>query len=271
MKLGFIGAGRMAEAVIRGLLSAKAVPKNNIIISDKDSSRLKQLSKRYKVKAAESNIVAASSSDIIILAVKPQTMHQVLAELSGKVRPDQLVISIAAGIMLKSLEKYIKKSPVVRVMPNNPCLVGEGVSLISTGTLAQEKDVKSAEKIFSSVGDTIRIDEKHMNAATSLSGSGPAFVYEIVNVLTDGGVEAGLTKDLAAELASKMMLGSIKTVIKTKKAPEELVAMVTSPGGTTIAGLRVLEEGKFKETLKKAIVQAAMRAKEIGEEFERSL
>ncbi len=271
MKLGFIGAGRMAEAILRGLISSKAFLKKNMIISDKDAARSKQISRKYNIKAAESNAEAAGASDVVILAVKPQSMHTALSEIAGKVGPGRLVISIAAGITLKSLEKYLPKVPIVRVMPNNPCLIGEGISALCGGRFAQEKDMKTAEKIFSSVGDTIRVEEKYMNAVTALSGSGPAFVYEAIDALADGGMEAGLPKDLSVRLALKTALGSIKTVIKTKRSPEELKNMVASPGGTTVAGLRALDEGNFKGALKKAVVKASARAREISEEFERSL
>jgi pyrroline-5-carboxylate reductase len=261
----------MAEAILRGLISSKAFSKSNIVISDKDAARSKQISRKYNVRAAEGNAQAAGVVDVIILAVKPQSMHAALSGIAGKVGPGQLVISIAAGITLKSLEKYLPKVPIVRVMPNNPCLIGEGISAICGGRFAQEKDLKTAEKIFSSVGDTIRVEEKYMNAITALSGSGPAFVYEVIDALVDGGIEAGLPKDLSAQLAVKTALGSIKTVIRTKKSPEELKNMVASPGGTTVAGLRSLDEGNFKGALKKAVVKASGRAKEISEEFERSL
>jgi pyrroline-5-carboxylate reductase len=265
MKLGFIGAGRMAEAILRGLGSS------NIIISDKDPARLKLVAKKFGVKAAEDNAEAASSSDVLILAVKPQAMHAALSDICTKIKPGCLVISIAAGITLKSLEKYLPKVPVVRVMPNNPCLIGEGITAICGGKRAEEKDLKTAEKIFSSVGETIRVDEKNMNAVTALSGSGPAFVYETVDALVNGGIEAGLNKDMASRLALKTVYGSVKTLIETKRTPEELKTMVASPGGTTVAGLRVLDEGDFKGTLKKAVVKASARAKEISEDFERSL
>jgi pyrroline-5-carboxylate reductase len=271
MKLGFIGAGRMAEAILRGLISSKAFSRNSIIISDKDTARSKQVSKKYGVAIAENNVEAARRSDVIVLAVKPQSMHNVLSDLAGKVSPGQLVISIAAGITLKSIEKYLAKVPLVRAMPNNPCLIGEGMTALCGGKFAQEKDLKTAEKIFSSVGDTMRVEERQMNAVTGLSGSGPAFIYEVIDALTDGGIEAGLPKDIAAALALKTALGSIKTMIKTKKTPEELKNMVASPGGTTVAGLRALEEANFKGALKKAVIKASARAKEISEEFERSL
>ena len=271
MNLGFIGAGRMAEAIISGLTSRRAVAKKNILISDKDTARVKLVSRKYKLKAAEGNSHVGRSADVIILAVKPQVMAQVLGEICGDVRPGQLVISIAAGITLKSIEKYLPRVAVIRVMPNNPCLIGEGISLITGGRFAQEKDLKMAEKIFSSVGDVSRIDEKYMNAVTGLSGSGPAFVYEMLEALTNGGIEAGLSRETAKKLAERTMLGAVCTVIRTGRTPEELKAMVTSPGGTTLAGLRVMDENGVKQALRKAVVRAAQRAKEISEEFERSL
>lgn len=271
MRLGFIGSGRMADAVISGLTSKRAVAKKNIIIYDKDPSRLRLVSRKYNVKAAAGGIDVVESSDVVVLAVKPQSMAAVLSEISKKIGHDRLVISIAAGITLKSLERSLPGAAVVRVMPNNPCLIGEGISLISGGKLARESHIREAEMIFSAVGVTARIDEKHMNAVTALSGSGPAFVYETLSALTDGGIEAGLTKELAKKLAERTVFGSIMTVMKTGKSPEELKNMVVSPGGTTIAGLRVLEEGGFKSMLRKAVVKAAARAREISEEFDRSL
>jgi len=261
----------MTEAVMRGLVSKKAVPKKNITISDKDPARAKLISKKYGVAMAESNPKAVGSADVVILAVKPQVMRIVLSELSDKIKPGQLVISIAAGITLASIEKYLPKVHVVRVMPNNPCLIGEGISAICGGSLVNESDIRTAEKIFSIVGDTVRVVERYMNAVTALSGSGPAFVYEALEAMIEGGLEAGLPKEMAKKLAEGTMLGSIKTVVKTKKSPEELVSMVASPGGTTVAGLRMLEEGNFKAAMRKAIVRASARAKEMSEEFERSL
>ncbi len=261
----------MAEAIIFGLTSRRAVAKKNIMISDKDPARLKLVSRKYNVKAAGDNKTVVSSSDVIILAVKPQFIAQVLDEIAGSVRADHLIISIAAGITLKNLERHVPRAAILRVMPNNPCLVGEGVSLISAGKLAGEGDIRSAEKIFSPVGETFKIDERYMNAVTALSGSGPAFVYEVIMALTDGGIEAGLPKEMAKKLAERTVFGSIMTVIKTGKHPEELKNMVTSPGGTTIAGLRVMEEHNFKAILKKAVLKSAARAREMSEEFDRTV
>jgi pyrroline-5-carboxylate reductase len=271
MKLAFIGSGKMAEAIIHGLIQSKEVPSKHIFISDKDEQRRSSIAKKYGVIAVSSNAEAISKADAVILCVKPQVMAAVLAELKPAAKAGALFISIAAGITIKSLEKYLTKAAVIRCMPNNPALIGEGITLIAGGTNAKEKDLKIAEKIFMSVGDAERADEKLMNAVTGLSGSGPAFVYETLSAMIEGGIEAGLSKELSKKLAEKTMLGSIKTVIKTKKSPDELRDMVTSPGGTTLAGLRVMEEGKFKSVLAKAVVRAAGRAKEISEEFERSL
>ena len=261
----------MAEAILRGLISLKAFSKKSIIISDKDVARLRLVSKKFNIKAANDNVEVSSASDVVILAVKPQSMHPVLSQIAGKISSSQLVISIAAGITLKSIEKYLGKIPVVRAMPNNPCLIGEGITAICGGKFAQEEDMKTAEKIFSCVGDTIRVEERQMNAITALSGSGPAFIYEAIDALTDGGIEAGLPKEMSSSLAIKTALGSIRTLIKTKRSPEELKNTVASPGGTTVAGLRALEEANFKGALKKAVVRASARAKEISEEFEKSL
>jgi pyrroline-5-carboxylate reductase len=271
MKLGFIGAGRMAEAIIKGLISKKALNKKDIFASDKDTARITYLSDKFGIKTFADNVDAVKASDVILLAVKPQVMAQVLSDISKYIKNDVLVISIAAGITLKSLKKYLTKNPIVRVMPNNPCLIGEGISAIVGGDLANASHIETVEKIFSSVGDVIKVEERLMNAVTGLSGSGPAFVYEVIDAMADGGIYAGLPKELAMQLAQKTVLGSIKTLIKTKKTPEELKTMVASPGGTTLAGLRVMEEANFKSILKRAVVKASARAKEISEEFDKSL
>lgn len=271
IKLGFIGAGRMAEAIIKGLISKKAFNKKDIFASDKDTARKQYLSDKFGIKIFDDNAGVAKSADVLILAVKPQVMAQVLSDISKNVKSDVLVISIAAGITLKSLKKYLTKQPIVRVMPNNPCLIGEGITAICGGELAKPSHLDTAEKIFRSVGDVIRVEEKLMNAVTGLSGSGPAFIYETLDAMADGGIYAGLPKELAMQLAQKTILGSIRTAIKTKKSPEELKNMVASPGGTTIAGLRVMEEANFKSILQKAVVKATARAKEISEEFDKSL
>jgi pyrroline-5-carboxylate reductase len=270
MKLAFIGSGRMAEAMIRGLTSKEYTAKN-IIISDKDENKAVALAKKFGVIRAASNSDAISKAEVVLLCVKPQVVLQVLEELMPLAKGSKVFISIAAGISIKSLEKYLGKAAVVRAMPNNPALIGEGMTAISGGTFAKEKDLKLADKIFSSIGDTVRVEERFMNAVTGLSGSGPAFIYEALASLIEGGIDAGLSKDLARRLAEKTMLGSIKTVIKTKKTPDELKDMVTSPGGTTLAGLRVMDEGGFKKILKNAVVRASARAKEISDEFEGAL
>jgi len=179
------------------------------------------------------------------------------------------VISIAAGITLKTIERYLPQAPVIRAMPNNPAFVGEGLTAICKGHRATERDRKVAEVIFGAVGKVIAVEEKLMDAVTGLSGSGPAFIYAMVESLIEGGVEAGLSETQAKTLAVQTTLGAAKTMAETGKDPAELREMVTSPGGTTIAGLRVLEEGKFKKILRGAVVAATKRAKELSEEYEK--
>lgn len=261
----------MAEAIIKGICSCKLIPSKNIRISDKDPKRSEKLSIDHGVTVASSNTCAVKGANVIILAVKPQVMALVLEDLGKKIGKEQLVISIAAGITLNSLEKYLSQVPVIRVMPNNPCLIGKGVSCISKGKNVNNEHVETAKKIFSSVGDVFEVEEKLMNAVTGLSGSGPAFVYEAISAMTAGGVEAGLSKEMSQKLSELTVLGSVLTVINTGASPEELKNMVTSPGGTTLAGLRVMDEGKFKQTLSSAVVKAAARAEEISKEFDKSL
>lgn len=261
-KIAFIGAGKMAEALIRGLVSSGALSARNIYASDVSSQRLKHLKQEYGVRVESQNVKAAAKADIIILSVKPQVMGEVLKEIGLAVRSSQLIISIAAGINTKSIRKFTGRATVIRVMPNNPALIGCGITAISTG--AKRSDVAIADAIFSSVGATVSIGEKHFDQVTALSGSGPAFVYLFAEALIEGACGAGLKKDVAGKLALDMILGSAKTMKVSGRAPRELREMVTSPKGTTLAGLRALEKHAFKGALKTAIKAAAQRSRELG-------
>jgi len=266
-KIGFIGAGNMAEALIKGLISSKTISKQNIFASDTNAKRLKYICRTYSVRGLEKNTEAAKSADIIVLAVKPQIMRKVLSSLSPAVKKKHMVISIAAGIKVKSIKKLLSKGKVIRVMPNNPALVGEGITAISIPKKSEvsDSDLKVVQKIFESVGKTVLVQEELMDAVTALSGSGPGFAYFFVEALIDGGVAAGLTYNSAKDLAIQTLLGASKTLIESNKKPESLRAMVTSPGGTTQAGLRVLESKDFKKVISQAIVSASRRAKELSE------
>ncbi|MCX5749866.1 MAG: pyrroline-5-carboxylate reductase [Candidatus Saganbacteria bacterium] len=266
-KISFIGAGRMADAIISGIIRAKLFSPKNIYISDKEAQRLKYLSETHKVHVAQDNIKAMLVADIVVLCVKPQHKKNVLDEIREFVESEKLFISIAAGITIGYLEKHLAGCPVVRAMPNNPCLIGEGMTVISKGSSATESDVKTAEKIFSSLGKTVLMDEKFMDAVTGLSGSGPAFVYKFLEGMIEGGVKAGLKKEDAEVLAKQTMLGAVKTVIETRKNPKELCGMVASPGGTTIEGLKILDEAKLIDIVADAVYAAAARARDLSKEF----
>lgn len=268
-KVSFIGSGNMAEAIIAGIIRAKLYPRGKIYITDKNKDRLSHVSRKYGVTIIDDNSQAVSISDIIILAVKPQVMGEVLNQASSSVTSDKLFISIAAGFSISSLEKKLSGAPVIRVMPNNPCLIGEGMSVISKGTNASAVDIRTAEGIFSSIGKTLVLDEKELDAVTALSGSGPAFVYRMVEALEEGGIKAGLSKEHAHVLAMQTALGSIRTLVETGRAPSELVKSVASPGGTTVEGLKVLDEAKFNDIIRDTVYASYLRSKEIRAEFEK--
>lgn len=265
IKIGFIGAGNMAESLIKRLISLSVLPQKNLLASDINIDRLQYISKTYSIETLKSNKDLAKKADIVILAVKPQGMSKILAELYGVISKKQLVISIAAGITIEGIKSILGDTNIIRVMPNNPALVGEGISAISADASVGEKHIKLAETIFDSVGKTLRIEETLLDAVTALSGSGPGFVYYFLEAMIEGGESIGLSHEASRELAVQTFLGSIKTVIETGKSPEELRHMVTSPGGTTLAGLKVFETNNFKEIISKALVQAAKRAKELSE------
>ena len=262
--ISFIGAGKMAEALIKGLLRSKLVSARNIIASDPDRKQLKSIENTYKIRVADSNIKAASG-DIMILAVKPQKMKEVLGELKG-VANNKLVISIAAGIKIATLEKYMPKARIIRVMPNNPCLIGEGISAICEGRKASKKDMDTVRKIFGFAGKVIDVPEGQMDAVTALSGSGPGFIYYVIEAFMDAGRKLGFSGETSKELVLQTFLGSVKTAMITGKSPEVLREMVSSPGGTTLEGLKVLEKGKVKGILVRAVLSACRRAEELSRE-----
>ena len=266
-KIAFIGSGRMAEAIISGIIRNKLFKKSDIFATDKDQKRLKYLSDHFGIKTLNDNIEAVLLADIIVLAVKPQVMNTVLDQIKSSSQSNHLFISIAAGIPIKLLEDKLPGCSVIRTMPNNPCLVGQGITALSKGKNAGSSDLKIANSIFDSLGKTILVDEKYMDAVTGLSGSGPAFVYAFLESLMEGGVKAGLSKEVAKELADQTVQGAIATVIETKKTYSELSDMVASPGGTTIEGLKVLEEARFGEIVSSAVIAASQRAQEIRKEF----
>ena len=265
-RVGFIGAGKMATALARGLVAAGFTTVEQILASDVVPAAKKQFAEETGSRVVDSNADVAAASQILILAVKPQQMSGVLAELKPRLTAQHLVISIAAGIPLKALLAGLgEQTRLVRVMPNTPCLVGESASGFAIGGAATVADKALVEQLLSSVGVAVAVDEKLLDAVTGLSGSGPAYVYQIIEALSDGGVRVGLPRDVATKLAAQTVLGAAKMVLETGQHPGVLKDAVTSPGGTTIAGLHALERGGLRAALMNAVEAATNRSKELGQ------
>jgi pyrroline-5-carboxylate reductase len=263
-KIAFLGGGNMAEALIKGMLSSDVAKSRQMTVTDTSSARLDYL-KKYNINAATSNREAVQQADIVLLCVKPQVMDAVLAEIAGAADSSKLIISIAAGITISRMEKGLTANPrVIRVMPNTPALVLSGAAGLAKGSSATNEDMALALEIFSAVGRAVVVDEKLMDAVTGLSGSGPAFVFTVIEALSDAGVKVGIPRPLALELAAQTVFGSAKMVLETKEHPAKLRDMVTSPGGTTIAGMHELEKGKLRAVLMNAVEAATNRSKELG-------
>ncbi len=263
--VGVIGVGNMAEALIRGLVHSGIVAGAQVVGSHPRTERGTELAGRYGIEVTADNREAARRADILVLAVKPQVMPKVLVEIQGDVKAGALVISIAAGIPIAAIEAKLPQARIVRSMPNTPALVGAGATAVSGGGHATTADLAIAKRIFDSVGLTIILDEYHLDAITGLSGSGPAYIFLIIEALSDAGVKVGLSRHHAQALGAQTVFGSAKLLIETGEHPGRLKDMVTSPGGTAIAGLHVLEAGGLRTTLMDAVEVATRRSRELGE------
>ncbi|MCS5622030.1 MAG: pyrroline-5-carboxylate reductase [Nitrospinaceae bacterium] len=267
-KIGFIGGGNMAEAMIKGLLSASFIEAKNVFVSEPSEAKRDTLHAEYKIKVSADNRELVKKCDIIILAVKPQIVQKVLRDIASLVGRDKLVISIAAGVPIAIMDDVLrggknKKFSIVRTMPNTPALVQEGVTAIASGEHVRKIDVKIAHRIFEAVGRTVDVEEDQLDAVTGLSGSGPAYIFMLIEALSDAGVKMGLSREVANTLTIQTVLGSAKLARESGKHPGELKDMVTSPAGTTISGLHALEEGSFHTTLMNAVEDATLRSREL--------
>ncbi len=263
--IAFLGGGNMAEALIKGLIAAKVAHPERIAVTDISPDRLDHLQKTYGVHKAGGNRDAAAEAQIILLCVKPQVMDPVLKEIAPAIDEKKLVISIAAGIPIARIETALRgKARVVRVMPNTPALVLAGAAALAGGSHATTDDLRLAQGILGAVGRAVIVEEKLLDAVTGLSGSGPAYVFLIIDALSDAGVKAGLPRPLALELAAQTVYGAAKMVLDTGEHPGRLRDMVTSPGGTTIEGLHALEKGKLRAVLMNAVEAATARSRELG-------
>jgi pyrroline-5-carboxylate reductase len=265
-RLGIIGVGAMGSALLTGVLRQGLFAPDQVIINDLDANRSAQVAKGAKVRAASSNLDVVENADVLLLAVKPKDVGSVLGEIGQRLSARQLLLSIAAGINLAFIEGRVSSGvPVIRVMPNTPCLVGRGAIALSPGRSVDNDTLDFGRRIFAAVGKVVIVDEPLMDAVTGLSGSGPAFVYTVIEALSDGGVAAGLPRSIADQLAVETVLGAAVMVAETGEHPAKLRDMVTSPAGTTIAGMRVLEEGGIRSALIEAVLRATERSCQLGE------
>jgi pyrroline-5-carboxylate reductase len=266
--IAFLGAGNMAEALIRGLLHSKTTAPERILATARRPDRARLLQETWGIRALTDNVAACRDADVVILCVKPQVMDRLVEQIAPAVDPTKLIISVAAGVPVEALERKLGAAArVVRAMPNTPALVGRGACAIAAGTHATQEDLDVATSIFDAVGITVTVEENLLDAVTGLSGSGPAYIFLIIEALTDAGVKVGLPRYTALKLAAQTLLGSAELLIQTNAHPGQLKDQVTSPGGTAIAGLHTLEAGGLRTTLINAVEVATRRARELGARF----
>jgi pyrroline-5-carboxylate reductase len=265
-KLVFLGTGNMAEALLKGLLREGTVEPDEIVCSEPRPERREEIADRYGVEVTSDNRAAAALADLLVLSVKPQVMDALLAEIAPAVQAGALVVSIAAGVPIAALARRLPSGTrIIRTMPNTPALVGAGATALARGPLATDADLTVVRALFEAVGTVVVVDEPLLDAVTGLSGSGPAFVFMAIEALADGGVKAGLPRAAALSLAAQTVMGAARLVLETGKHPGDLKDQVTSPGGTTIAGLHALEARGFRAALIEAVDAAARRSRELGE------
>jgi pyrroline-5-carboxylate reductase len=263
-KIGFIGAGNMAEAMMKGIISTGLYTAGDIVASEVYEPRRKYIAGTLGIDVYADNADVAKNADFIILAVKPQHVKEVLTSLKGLLTKGHLVMSIAAGVTLASLESNVPACRFVRVMPNQPCMVLASASAFSRGTKATNEDCATVNNVLQAVGVSYEVDESLLDAVTGLSGSGPAYAYMMIYALADGGVLMGLPRDVSTILAAQTLFGAAKTILETGEQPGKMKDVICSPGGTTIEAVKVLEKGGLRSCLINAVEAATKRSKELG-------
>lgn len=265
-KIGFIGGGKMAEALIKGILDVELVNADQIMVADPDLSRRDLLKKSFSVAVSADGNDIVKKSEVVILAVKPQVMGKLLDQLNKSIGKEHLIISIAAGIPISFIEGSLAGSGcrVVRVMPNTPALIQQGASALSPGSRVKDNDLEIARSIFDAIGISLVLDEVYLDAVTGLSGSGPAYVFTFIESLIDAGLKVGLSRQVAMDLVLQTISGSVNLIRESGEDPALLRAMVTSPGGTTIAGLHEFEKAGFRGIVMNAVEAATLRSRELG-------
>jgi pyrroline-5-carboxylate reductase len=264
-RVGFIGGGVMAEAIVRGLLANGLVQPGQVVASDPLDERRIWLAEQYQVETTTDNWRAARDATLVVLAVKPQQMADALRSLHGRLAPEQLVVSIAAGIPARVVGEGLRHEHIARVMPNTPAQIGAGMSVWTTTERVADAPRAQVRALLQTLGREVFVhDERYLDMATAINGSGPAYVFLFIEALIDAGVHIGLARPLAEELAIQTVLGAAQMVRETGKHPAALKNMVTSPGGTTAAGLFALEDGRLRAIIDRAVVAAYERSKEFG-------
>ena len=263
-KVAFLGLGKMGGILLQALLKKNLLSPKNTVATVRHQDRAQELSQELGISVTTDNRQAAQQSDLILLCVKPQTVREVTEEIAGEMTPGKQLISIAASVPTRYIEEILDSEvPVVRAMPNTPCVIGFGMTGLCKGKFADESYLDIAKTLFDSVGMTVTVEEKRMDAVTGLSASGPAFIYIILESLAEGGVKVGLPRDVATLLAAQTVQGAARMVLETGQHPALLKDAVTTPAGCTVDGIMELEEGKLRVTLIKAVVKATERAKEL--------
>ena len=265
MKITIIGGGAMGEAMIRGILAKGSLSPQDIIVCDVDTSRLETLKKAYSIKPGKNYESAIKDAELVVLAVKPQNLSGLLPDLKGTVKKGQLVLSIIAGAKIDTISRGLDHYQIVRAMPNTPAQIGVGITAWTASEKVTSKQKKLSQTILDALGEEIYVaDERYIDMATAVSGSGPAYIFYMIEGLIDAAVRIGLPRETAGELVLETVLGAALLAKQSPKSPQELRKQVTSPGGTTAAGIAVLESGKFKELLADCVTAAHKRARELG-------
>jgi pyrroline-5-carboxylate reductase len=263
-KLGIIGAGKIGEALVMGVVGRGLVGKGDIILSVRSEKHRGELEARTGIRTVCDNLEVAREADTIVLSVKPKSVADVIGEIAGLLTKDKLLVSTAAGVSLELIESKAPRGvPIIRTMPNMAVAIGEGMTVLSPGSSVSPERLEWAVSIFRAVGRALVLEEQHMDAVTGLSGSGPAYVYIIIESLADGGLKLGLPRDVATELAAQTVLGAARNVLVTGEHPAKLKDQVTTPAGVTIDGILELEAGRLRVTLINAVVKAAERARQL--------
>ena len=263
-KIGFIGGGKMATAIMKGIINSNWCETSNIFVSDKNEDALNLLEKNYNVKTTINNIDVVKNSNILLFAVKPFVLRNVLEEIKPYITNKHIIISIAAGISINTIEEIVGEIPVIRVMPNTPALVNEGMSAVCKGAYATDETSKIAVEIFNSVGKVVESEEKYIDIVTAISGSGPAFYYYIIDEIAKAGEKLGLDYQTCLKLSAQTAYGAAKIIMDTDVTPEQLIINVTTPGGCTEVGNKVLKEQKISDILFDTIDLTKKKAFELG-------